>query len=93
MGRLHWVFFLSILIVTGPALAQVSYPTCNAGWEWVSVSNLPYICVISAPDHGPTLPSRTIVRVKTHATSPRTWRLRAIVAVSRSRPTYDTLPC
>jgi len=32
MGRLHNLFFLLILI--GPALAQITYPNCSAGWEW-----------------------------------------------------------
>jgi len=32
MGRLHRLSFLLILI--GPALAQLSYPNCSAGWEW-----------------------------------------------------------
>jgi hypothetical protein len=59
MGRLRWVSFLSIL--TGLALAQVTYPNCSSGWEWVGVSNFLYIGAILVPDRGPILPSRTTV--------------------------------
>ena len=53
MGRLHSLYFLLILI--GPALAQVTYPNCSAGWEWVSVSTFsvywlpPYLIVVPLP--------------------------------------------
>jgi len=33
MGRLHRLSFLLILI--GPIYAQISYPDCSAGWDWV----------------------------------------------------------
>jgi hypothetical protein len=35
MGRLHRLSFLSILI--GPIYAQISYPDCSSGWDWVSL--------------------------------------------------------
>jgi|SRR6266850_299695 len=91
MRRLHWAFILSML-TTGPVLAQISYPNCSAGWEWVSFSKFLYIGAIPAPDHGPILSSRTTVSTKVRAMLPRTWRLRAMVAVSWSlRPSFDTL--
>jgi hypothetical protein len=56
MGRLRWVSSLLILTGLGPALAQVTYPNCSSGWEWVGVSNFLYIGAIFVPDRGPILP-------------------------------------
>lgn len=33
MGRLHRLSFLSTLI--GPIYAEVFFPNCSAGWDWV----------------------------------------------------------
>jgi hypothetical protein len=60
MRRLHRAFILSIF-TAGPVLAQLSYPNCSAGWEWVSLSKILYLGAIPAPDRGPILPSRTTV--------------------------------
>ena len=57
MGRLHRLSFLLILI--GPALAQLSYPNCSAGWEWVSFSKFSSIGPTPVSDRGPTNTSRT----------------------------------
>ena len=79
MGRLHRLYFLTVLI--GPAIAQITYPNCTAGWEWVSIPHFPCIGPILVSDRIP-MNSRTTACPKTPATLPHPWRLHVVPAVS-----------